>query len=717
MVLNRRRFLKLGLTAAALWPTAAMADSTPFKALSALSSAGAGCLVRRHSVCGMCRADCLIDVVIEAGRLLRVEGNAADLTTSGRLCARGLAAPALVHDPDLLRYPLRRVGERGEGRWRRISWGEAIDTISGKINQELRAGGAERLALLAGGSSASFIKELFTDFGCQQINDASWEYCQANQNLASDLSFGRGGRLEMSFEQASCLIFLGSHLGENVEVPVMQQFSRAMARGADLIVADPRFSTVASKARYHLMLRPGSDNALLLAWLKYIIENDLYNRELESSFDLEGLRARLANYDLEELSAACDLKTADIRASAELMSSAAPAVFVYPGRHNSWYGNDVQRLRLKAILNVVLGAESKVVNDLRPPRVPEAARLYSTIISRLQQGRIGCLGIWGQNPLQAHTNTYHTINALRQADFVFCCDIYPGEAALYADIILPEAGFLERSEVIVSPGRRRAALRQAVLQPRFEAREPYWIVKQMSSRLGRGQRFGFDSVKERLTDDLRQMGLSWDKLQERGFAVPLIAAAPLPASAASAVRIRLKDELPHGTVEQLLEFSAVSPPPKGFARLLSGRSPVDSRGLVNNRWLRHELEENELWLNDRLARRLGIVQGQELFLENQDGLRSMRPVRIKVTPGIRSDCLYMAHGFGCQSPFLTAAYGHGVADSPLMVRSIPDPLSGVRGGRVNFVRFIKNGVPLPIPSSAQTLAAYGAFAAVDGENG
>ncbi len=711
MVLNRRTFLKLGLTAA-LWPTAGMADSAPFKALSTLSDAGRGRLVRRHSVCGMCRAGCLIDVVIEAGRLLRVEGNAADLTTGGRLCARGLAAPALVYDPDLLRYPLRRVGERGEGRWRRISWGEAIDTISGKINQELRAGGAERLALLAGGSSASFIKELFTDFGCRQINDAAWEYCRANQDLASDLSFGRGGGLDMSFEQASCLIFLGSHLGENVEVPVMRKFSQALARGADLIVADPRFSSVAAKARYHLMLRPGSDNALLLAWLKYIIENGLYNRELESSFDLEGLRVRLASYDFEELSAACDLKTADIRASAELMSSAAPAVFVYPGRHNSWYGNDVQRLRLKAVLNVVLGAESKVVNDVRPPRVPEADRLYSTIINRIQQGRIGCLGIWGQNPLQAHPNTYRTINALRKADFIFCCDIYPGEAALYADIILPEAGFLERSEIVVSPGRRRAALRQAVMPPRFEAREPYWIVKQISSRLGRGRRFGFDSVKGRLTDDLRQMGLSWDKLQERGFAAPLIAAAPLAASAASAVRIRLKNELPHGTVEQLLEFTAVPHPPKGFARLLSGRSPVDSRGLVNNRWLRHELEENELWLNDRLARRLGIVQGQELFLENQDGLRSMRPARIKVTPGIRVDCLYMAHGFGCQSPFLTAAYGRGVADSPLMVRSIPDLLSGVRGGRVNFVRFIKDGAPLPIPSLDLPLTASGPYGEV-----
>ncbi len=696
MVLNRRTFLKLGLTAA-LWPSAGMADSVPFKALSALSGAGRGRLVRRHSVCGMCRAGCLIDAVIDQGRLLRVEGNAADLTTGGRLCARGLAAPAQVYDPDLLQYPMRRVGERGEGRWRRISWGEAIDTITGKIDQELRAGGGERLALLAGGSSSSFIKELFTDFGCRHINDASWEYCRANQNLAYDLSFGRGGRLDMSFERASCLIFLGSHLGENVEVPVIQQFSQALARGADLIVADPRLSTAAAKARYHLMLRPGSDNALLLAWLKYIIENNLYSREIETSFDgFADLRSRLADYDLKELTAACGLKTADIRVSAELMSSAAPAVFIYPGRHNSWYGNDVQRLRLKAILNVVLGAGAKVINDIRPPRVPAAARLHSTIISRLLQGKIGCLGIWGQNPLQAHANTYRTISALRKTDFIFCCDIYPGEAALYADIILPEASFLERSEVVVSPDRKRAALRQAVLQPRFEAQEPYWIVKQMSSRLGRGRRFSFDSVKKRLSDDLRQMGLSWDKLQERGFAAPLIAAAPLPVSGAA--RIRLKNALPNGTVDQLLEFTAVPLPPKGFIRLLSGRSPVDSRGQINNRWLRHELEENELWLNDRLARRLGIVQGQELFLENQDGLRSMRPARIKVTPGIRVDCLYMAHGFGCQSPFLTAAYGHGVADSPLMVRSVPDPLSGVRGGRVNFVRFIKDGVPLPIPS-------------------
>lgn len=703
MPFTRRTFLKNVSLAAAMWPMGGLAGAATFQ-----DQATASGLIRRgaesrHSVCAMCRAGCLIDVLTNEGRLLSIDGNPNDALTDGRLCVRGKAAMALPDDPDRLKFPLKRLGKRGEGKWVRIDWGEAIDTIFNQLDKRLRADGPDSLALFHSGSSSSFIKELFVELGCRQINDPVWEYCQANRELAYGLTFGGGPGQGVDFDQAQCIVLLGSPFGENVQVPIIRGFSKALERGARLIVADPRLSTAAGKADYHLMLRPGTDTALLLGWLKYIIENGLYNQDVEK--DLAGfseLKAELLNYRLDDLAAIADVQLSDLKRSAEMMAAAAPAVLVYPGQHSAWYGNDVQRLRAQAVLSAVLGARrSSAAEQDKVINFPATERMASSIIRKAQAGKINFIGIWGQNPLQAHPNPYRTISALEKVDFIFCCDVYPGEAALYADIILPEASFLERAEIIENRTARpgRAAIRQPVIEPRFEAKGPYWIVKQISSRLGRGRQFAYDSVVERLDHDLRAQGLSWPELQTKGFG-PIQAkeAAPAKVTDLQPAKIHIvAAELGSGADSLLPSFEPAPLPPAGFLRLLYGPAPVYSRGMVNNRWLRHEMPVNELWLNDRVAAQMGIRDGSEFFLENQDGIRSLVPIKIKITPGIRVDCVYMAHGFGCRSPFLRAAFNKGVSDTSLMTRTIPDSLSGIRGMRVNFVRFVKDGKGWPMP--------------------
>jgi thiosulfate reductase/polysulfide reductase chain A len=710
MSLTRRTFLKNTSLTAALWPLGRLAGAA---SLTDLADTG-GVSSTIHSVCGMCRAGCLIDASVKDGKLLEITGNPNDVLTAGQICQRGEAAAVMPDDPDRLKFPLKRVGKRGEGKWVRISWGEAIDTIFSQLEKRLRQDGPDSLALFHSGSSSSFIKELFVELGCRQINDPSYEYCQANRDLAYDLTFGydRGGtagkgvKEGIGFDAAQCVVLIGSNLGENLQVPVMRKYNQALERGAKLIVVDPRRSTAAARADYHLMIRPGTDTALLLGWLKYIIENGLYNRDLDSRFiGLSELKAQLLNYRLADLAAIADISVSELKRSAQVMAGLAPAVFVYPGDNSAWYGNDVQRLRAQAILSAILGAAPADAQGGKDEiKLPELERLASEIIRKAQKGEVKFIGIWGQNPLQAHPNPYRTISALEKVPFTFCCDVYPGEAALYADIILPEASFLERSEIIENKELHphRLAVRQPVIEPRFEARGPYWIVKQLTSRLGRGRNFGFDSVLERLDHDLRGHGLSWPVLQDKGFGLlpdPVEDLADLfTDSPTIATPIHLSANFPDGEGRALPDFEPVILPPNGFVRLLFGRSPVYSRGLVNNRRLRALMPVNELLLNDQLAREMGIRDGARLFLENQDGLRSLAPIRIKVTADVRVDSVYMAHGFGCRSPFLRAAFNQGVSDTSLLTRSVPDPISGVRGMRVNFIRFVKeNGEAWPVP--------------------
>ncbi len=713
MTLSRRTFLKkTGLTAAVL-SVGKLAEAASLTAFGG-DSLGDGSQII-HSVCGMCRAGCLIDASVNNDKLLNIAGNPDDGLTGGEICQRGVAAIDMVDDPDRLKFPLKRVGKRGEGRWVRISWGEAIDTISSKLDKQLRLTGSDSLALLHSGSSSSFIKELFVELGCGHINDPSYEYCRANRDLAYDLTFaydqsrtaaydqGRiagGSKGKMGFAEAQCIVLLGSNLGENLQIPVMRQYNQALQRGAKLIVVDPRRSTAAARADYHLMIRPGSDTALLLGWLKYIIEDGLYNRELDGRLNgLSDLKEELLNYSLADLAAIADISVSDLKRSAQTMAGFAPAI-VYPGNNSAWYGNDVQRLRAQAILGAILGdipAESPAYDGGTAEtsvEFPDNAGLSSEIIRKIQGGDIRFIGIWGQNPLQAHPNPYRTISAFEQADFIFCCDLYPGEAALYADIILPEASFLERHEIIENRNSRRLAIRQPVIEPRFKARDPYWIVKQLSSRLGRGRGFAYDTALERLDHDLRARGTNWQALQDKGFELmPDSMAMPL-----SSKKINLIADFPNGEGKPLPVFEPVPLPPSGFLRLLFGRSPAYSRGLVNNRRLRAIMPVNELWLNRQVARQMGIKNGAKLFLENQDGLRTLAPIKIKVTDDIRVDCVFMAHGFGCRSPFLRAAFNKGVSDTSMLTRSVPDPISGVRGMRINFIRFVReNGEKWPIP--------------------
>jgi thiosulfate reductase/polysulfide reductase chain A len=129
-------------------------------------------------------------------------------------------------------------------------------------------------------------------------------------------------------------------------------------------------------------------------------------------------------------------------------------------------------------------------------------------------------------------------------------------------------------------------------------------------------------------------------------------------------------------------------PPQGFYRLLYGRTPVHTFAKTQNTPVLNELyPENELWLNEDAADAEGVANGQEVWLENQDGARS-GPIKVKATQRIRDDAVFMPHGFGHKAPGLTRVNGVGASDTELQTRYALDPISGGAGMRVNFVRIL-----------------------------
>jgi thiosulfate reductase/polysulfide reductase chain A len=110
------------------------------------------------------------------------------------------------------------------------------------------------------------------------------------------------------------------------------------------------------------------------------------------------------------------------------------------------------------------------------------------------------------------------------------------------------------------------------------------------------------------------------------------------------------------------------------------------------------MPENPFWINDESAKAMGLKDGDRIALENQDGVRSRNTTVVKVTPGIRQDTVYLAHGFGSMNPALSVGHGQGIDDQALITKMVIDPETGATGMRNNFVRVIKDGKTISFPA-------------------
>jgi thiosulfate reductase/polysulfide reductase chain A len=710
---SRRCLLKTGALAALAAP---LCQGPVAVAKAAPPSPVARIVEKIPTICGLCKAACPIMALKDKGGHLRLTGNPASPIHGRALCARGMAAVQLLTDPDRLQYPLQRVGPRGQGAWKRISWPEAMAEIGGRLKKAHAAFGPESLALLCGSSSAAFIRRLYEAMGSPHIHDSSQSNSAAIRSLGYGTVFGQvpDPAFLPELADADCLVLMGCHVGENNQVSQLKQVCDFRNRGSELLVVDPRFSTMAAKADQYLAIRPGTDTALLLGWINHILVHELSDPFLAAHFvGLEELRVAVAEWTLARTAAVTELSMDSIRRAAETMAASAPHTVIMPGSHLSWYGTDVQRVRAQAILSALLGARpsrSLPAFDFTAQRKTPS---FDQIIHGIGTKEIKVTGIWGQNPLQSEMSPYRTMAALKDAEFIFACDILPSESTLYADIILPEASFLERMDdlhVWDIGGQTMTGCRFPVVPPLHDSRDSYQIVRDIAMACGHGNLLPASRIDIVVDKGLAAQDSSLDFLKKAGGLLlrnkgnPM---APSPSETAGPAEDTMADRAfptPSGKIElhsawlahngfaPLPVFEPPAQVPEGYIRLLYGRCPVHSlTRTAGFSWLNHEVPANELWLAASLAGRLGISDGEEVRLENSDGFRTLTRVKVKVTPGIREDCCYLSHGFGNRSPLIAEAYLRGVSDTALMGRGKVDAVAGSRGRRDTFVRLLRGG--------------------------
>jgi len=730
--LTRRQFLGT-LTAAGAATAVEAAEGDPRRT----GWSGTDRVEKIPTICEMCFWRCGVLASVKDGAVVKLEGNPNHPLTRGRLCARGNAGVDLLYDPDRLKYPMLRVGARGEGRFKRIGWDEALDLFATKLKAIKAAHGAESVAFFPHGLSARFFGTLMSAFGTPNSVEPSFAQCRGPREVGYGLTFGQalGSPEPLDLESSKLIVLIGSHLGENVFTSQITAFGTAMANGAKLIAVDPRFSMAAAKADWWLPIRPGTDIALLLAWMHVLIGEGLYDRDYITKWanGFDQLAEHVLAFTPEWASAITDLPAAKIRETARAMGAAKPAVLIHPGRHVTWYGDDTQRARAMAILTALIGSWGRAGGILlstpvpkgtfdlpafpdspkgradgagsRYPLASEEMGVTNGLVDATLSGDpypIKAWIIYGQNVLESIPRPQLTRKAIEGLDFVAVVDVMPVEQINYADLVLPEATYLERYDpptVVTTAKQPFVALRQPVIEPLHESKPGWWIARQMAARLGLEAWFPWKTPAEHLATIVEPMAINLRELHTRG-AVPFPGRPYIEDRTAddgviqtSSGKIELySNDLKDLGADPLPRYTPVDQPPAGFLRLIYGRAPMHSFARTQNNERLHALmSENEVWLHTSVAAEHGLRAGERAVLENEDGVRSL-PVLVRVTEGIRRDCAYLVHGFGQGGRWMRLASGRGASDTALMTRVKVDPLMGGTGMRVTFVRPVAGGV-------------------------
>ena len=671
------------------------------------------------------------------GRLIKIIGNDEDPHCNGRFCPRGTGGVGMYYDKDRLTTPLIRVKKDGKDTFREASWDEALDLVAEKLKKSAEQYGPETLALFKHGSSGHQFDHLFYAYGTKNQTAPSYAQCRGPREVGFGATFGApiGSPEPTDIRDTRCLVLIGSHIGENMHNGQVQEMSDAIDKDATIITVDPRFSTAASKSKYWLPIKPATDMALLLAWIHVIVNEEIYDKDFIENYatGFDELKAHVSKMTPEWAYGITGLKPDLIRKTAKEMANAAPAVIIHPGRHVTWYGDDTQRSRAMAILNALLGSygrrggfyfpEKVKVPHFPRPEYPKPKWAWRDILN----GKYPLAGLSISNALvdasiKGNVDEKHRIRtwfvtgtnlpltlpqketfqkAIDSLDFVVVCDTMPMEITGYADVILPECTYLERYDGLrTSPHREPyLALRSPVMEPTGDSKPAWWIAKKLGEKMGLGEYFQYDDIKEVLDWQLKQVGSSLEEMEQIGVKrfprkTPLYHVEgedklyKTPSGKIELYSSKLKDN----GFDALPLYTAHPEPDSGFYRLIYGRAPMHTFSrTINNPNLNDLMSENNIWINPKVAKIWGFKNGMEIWLENQDGVKTSFPVKIRVTERIRWDSVYMVHGFGHNNKNLTNAFGKGASDSEMITNVMIDPIMGGTGMRGNFVTFhVKN---------------------------
>jgi thiosulfate reductase/polysulfide reductase chain A len=499
-----------------------------------------------HGMCQLCSTVCGITGWVKDGRILKVDGNPKDPNSRGRLCGRGQAALNHQYHHERLLYPLRRVGKRGEGKWKRISWEEAYTEISDRLRAVRESGQLEEFAFHQGRSRTkdmvgNFLKAFGTNTALNHRGLCSAARRAANLTYIFESDWDLG-----DYEKAKYILNFGSNMFEAHQghVAGAQRIQRGrFENGAKLVTFDVRMSNTAGNSDEFYMPFPGTDGAVALGMAHTIVNEKLYDAEWFGEWanvSIEELREQLAEFTPQWAEQVSSVPKDVIVRIAREFAAAAPEAVTLCNRGSSAHINGYYNDRAIGLLNVLVGSVGQHggwcwmwtggIDKKRfaPPKGPSTPKTPSLLADPPE---VALANVW--NRMKVGEIVYHYLNQdrakiqvymsynldspltwpecdttrnvlldERKIGFHVCINPFLSETATFADIVLPWATYMERWDVDARGAynlKPYISMRRPMVDPLGEAKDIREIFPELARRIGGGMEKWFP--KERSTEE------------------------------------------------------------------------------------------------------------------------------------------------------------------------------------------------------------------------
>ena len=501
-------------------------------------------------------------VHVEDGKVVKVKGDPESPLNKGKMCPKGAASIDNLYHPDRLKYPLKRAGKRGEGKWERISWDEALDTIVGKINEIKASHGIESVGIGTGTGRHHFthVLRFANALGTPNWCEPGTAQCFIPRILTGAMTYGDLPVCDYYGDvNPACVLVWGHNPTESGPDGELQfTIKECVKKGTKLIVVDPRQTDLAKKADVWLQVRPGTDDALALSMMNVIIGEGLYDKEFVEKWTVgfDQLAKRVAEHPPDWAEKITWVPAGEIKKAARLFAETKPATLEW-GVGLEHTPNCLQTVRAVGLLPGITGnidvpggfiLGMHAVNDpdmlawnlsdeMKDRRM--GADRFKVLCSRdallgsahipalfeaMRTGKpypVKAFLIFGNNGLVTYASSKEVHESFMSLDFLSVMDLYMTPTAELADIVLPAATWLELDQVCGFPlvAGNVGLITRKVAQIE-ECRQDEEVFVDLARRLN--LEVGTESIHAVYDQQLAPQGLTFEEAKEKGFvSVPL----------------------------------------------------------------------------------------------------------------------------------------------------------------------------------------------------
>ncbi len=655
------------------------------------------------TTCKQCPAGCGVIAYLNGSRLVQILGNPAHPQNRGGICAKGVAGINLVNDPERLLYPMKRVGPRGEGAWTRITWDEAYQVLSQRIQSLIRDQRTDEWITDAG-EWDPLLERFFDAYG---LNIRINRHLLRNSNSAAAYdSMVQAPRVLEDVGNSRLILNFGANPFANHDrlLPMARQLIDArIDRGAKLVTFDVRMSETAAQSDEWYPLKPGTDAVVALAMAHSIVQKNLVDGDFirnRTNTSLSRLKAHLKLYTPALAERESGIKATTIEKLARDFASQQPSVAIIGGGVSD-HKNGTQSVRCISLLNWIignLGKEGGIIvpplfegppQDLQSPlNTRGKAHSRKRVLSQAfeDDGKVDTYFSVLANPAYEEPDCASVSRHFqdeKRVPFLVVMDTHLTETGLLADLVLPAATFLEGWGLEISPtldGRIHLNLRQPVIslmssaqalrlptfeegklledlfRPRGEAKEIGNFCIELSRRLGKGtgDELPYQNTKEFVLKSLESFkDCDLESLKKNGF---WSSRSPAQNDQRLLEMKHSRDFAERISISSNAEEDSTFPPMPEYSPIDAHRDlgeneliltmykpNVWAKGTANSKWAREILHVNRLWINRETATRLHIANGDRVRIVSSVGALV---VRVMLTGRIHPKSVALAEGLG-----------------------------------------------------------------------